>query len=248
MTPVASGNRGGRWAALVCAGLGVLVLAGLASPLADFIAETRLIGRLKTSSGDERDLIIMKLLNRGSIRAIPTLFEIPANDAAEVMCRSRGPAAVPAILRVLDQGEDSAKRRSLDTLAELGPDAASAIPRLVPVLEDVRPEVRAYAADVLCELGADPGLILPAIRRGLADPDREVRRVSAGTMAALEEQGLPVLPELIECLKINYSEDPWGYINLEVLASLGRPACAPVMALLGDPRGTFAPPPLTSWA
>jgi hypothetical protein len=146
-----SSSLRGRWIALAAGVLGLAVCAWAAAlVLPPWIAESRLIGRL--DSGDKE--AVEKLVEMGSVRAIPRLLEMwwrepPFGDAAERICRKRGGAAVTWLIKTIDEGEDPVRDKAIDLIAEIGPEMAGAAPRLLELLEHPDAKVRVRAADAL---------------------------------------------------------------------------------------------------
>src|SRR5688572_32721632 len=145
MRGLADGSRRrGRRLVSASAALGALLAAGAGLEiLPDLVAEHRLISRLDSRSEDERKAASERLVELGSVRAIPKLLYM--GDAAFRICRARGAAAVPIILRIIDEGTHRVQAARL--LAEIGPEAAQAAPRLIALLDDPQPKARAYAAE-----------------------------------------------------------------------------------------------------
>ncbi len=64
-------------------------------------------------------------------------------------------AAVPALVRFLNEGRTADRRLAAQTLVELGPGAAAATPALTAALSDADPEVRRWSAEALRRIGQD---------------------------------------------------------------------------------------------
>ena len=195
------------------------------------VVEYRLISRLDSPSEDERDAATKRLVELGSVRAIPKLLY--TGDAAFRICRARGAAAVPTILRIIDEGTHRVQAARL--LAEIGPEAEKSVPRLIALLDDPQPKARAYAAEALCEINAGNEQALSKLRQWVVDPDGNVSWDASRVIHSLGEGARPFIPELVEYLRRNAGSeghDPWARW---ALCALGREAALAVAPLLDDP-------------
>lgn len=204
--------------------------------LPGLVAEYRLIWRLRSVHEAERKEAGEKLVEMGSVRALPRLLAIPGDDAAARICRMRGAAAVPALLRTVDAGEDHAPRMAIALLAEIGPEAGPAVPRLIELLDDSRRDVRVSAADALCEIAAHHPRVLSTLKRWLVDPDPDMRFEAARLAQAIGEEARTAIPELVECLRrdrgdARHEAAVWALIALGGEAAT---AVAPLLAALDE--------------
>ncbi|MDK2889454.1 MAG: hypothetical protein PWR21_85 [Methanoculleus sp.] len=160
-------------------------------------------------------------------------------DWAE-LARLQG-AAVPALLKALDNKEPRIRGESARTLGKIRD--ARAIPALIRAVEDPQADVRVRAAEALGELGSDRAK--PALVGALNDPCHPVRMEAAwaldrldwipqndleraGYLIAKEQwtelvrMGRPAIPALIRALEVEYSGVRTG--ASEALRQLGQPA------------------------
>ncbi|MCI0465290.1 MAG: HEAT repeat domain-containing protein [Gemmataceae bacterium] len=98
-----------------------------------------------------------------------------ANMAAVSLARI-GPAALPALIKGLQDGRQPVRQRAAWALSKFGPEGKQAVPELLVALKDQSARVRALAAEALGEIGAEPHTTVPALFRSLRDGVPEVRR------------------------------------------------------------------------
>jgi hypothetical protein len=108
-------------------------------------------------------------------RVVPASFEQPApasaaplkseeDLAAEALSRI-GPPAVPMLVEALGSPDLSVRKRALEVLLRMGPDAKEAVPALVALLEDEDEELRKGAAVALGRIGPDSAPAVPALMK-----------------------------------------------------------------------------------
>lgn len=111
----------------------------------------------------------------GEGRVAPASFELPVPDspaplkseedlAAEALSRI-GPPAVPMLVEALGSPDLSVRKRALEVLLRMGPDAKQAVPALVALLEDDDEELRKGAAVALGRIGPDSAPAVPALMK-----------------------------------------------------------------------------------
>ena len=108
-----------------------------------------------------------------------------------------GPAAVPAMARVLSNPVCLADMMAGPSLENLGTNAHLLIPLLVQYLDHTNAPAAASSAAILGHLWLDQELVIPALMRKLHDP-RAV--VSNSIPLALAELGYPALLQLTNAL------------------------------------------------
>lgn len=90
-----------------------------------------------------------------------------------------GPNSVPALAKLLDDGEPEAVRLvSMQTLANQGGVARQTVPQLIKMLRDPSAAVRAQAAATLATMGVDAKDALPTLLENLLDKDVQVQMYS----------------------------------------------------------------------
>jgi HEAT repeat protein len=125
-------------------------------------------------------------------RGLPLL--VWALDHADPLVRKQaleritelGPAAHPAIPRILERAADPApevRAAGALTLGRIRAPASDAVPLMVRLLDDASPEVRMNAMIVLASYGNAAGEALPALRKWTGHPDE---KTSAAARAAIE--------------------------------------------------------------
>ncbi len=96
--------------------------------------------------------------------AIPTLLELAGSKTTKYLDRQLyiddglrriGPQAVPALLELCKDRDESIRLHATEAIGFLGPAAKSAAPALTTLLKDESEEVRASAAEALKEITAE---------------------------------------------------------------------------------------------
>jgi HEAT repeat protein len=132
-----------------------------------------------------------------------------------------GPTAVPYLRHSLHDESNDVRRRAIETLREIGADAA---PSLIDSLSDGDPQVRqdvAFALGLLNEKGkAGVPRLVELVE---SDPELRVRIGAMRAFQTMRGDALPAVPVLIKALK-----DPEAEIRVEAAESLGR------IAFFGD--------------
>jgi hypothetical protein len=110
------------------------------------------------------------------------------HTAAADALEERGVEAVPALIEVLGNENDWARRVAATMLGEIGPEAAEAVPALVDALDDdVRP-VRFEAAVALGNIGPAARGAVPALIQILRNEDGELREVAVHALQPITGQ------------------------------------------------------------
>ena len=89
--------------------------------------------------------------------------------------RDAGTAAIPAIVKHLQDPAATVREHCAEALGDIGPAAMETVPDLVAVLDDPAVRVRRDAVRSLGQIGAPAGTVLPAIKPLLNDPEQIVR-------------------------------------------------------------------------
>jgi HEAT repeat protein len=77
----------------------------------------------------------------------PTVTDAPAELVAEVDRQAK--AAVPVIVKILQEGKDGVRQKAAETLGRIGPRAQEAVPALKAALEDKQEAVQQQAREAL---------------------------------------------------------------------------------------------------
>jgi len=122
--------------------------------------------------------------------AVPALTKALEDEEGLVRARAigalgaigPGAQAVPALLRLLEDGELNAAW----ALEAIGPEASEAVPYLIRALaEDRHQRTRAAAAKALGAIGPAAHEAVPALRKALEDRSPSVREAAAEALAAI---------------------------------------------------------------
>lgn len=147
-------------------------------------------------------------------QAVPALTELlptggPVSVAAARALSRFGPearSAVPALLKLMKEGEESQVRwNAVRTLGKIGPGAREAVPELIAALKDRDDHVREHAAEALGDIGPEAREGVPALIEILKDPIARVRRDAARSLGQIGPAAKVALPALKGLLN---DEDP----------------------------------------
>ncbi|MCI0465292.1 MAG: HEAT repeat domain-containing protein [Gemmataceae bacterium] len=119
-----------------------------------------------------------------------------ANMAAVSLARI-GPAALPELVKALEDKQQPVRQRAAWALSKFGPEARAAVPSLLRALRDESARVRALAAQALGGIGGDPEELVPPLYRSFRDADPEARRQAGLALVTL---GVPAVKELRKAL------------------------------------------------
>ena len=172
-------------------------------------------------------------------KVIPTVLaalrakQVQAYSAAELL-RPAAKAAVPALIRALDEPNDEIRFEVASALAYLG---EAAVPPLAEALKAERVRVRSGAAVALGRMGkVSVGPALPALVAALKDSDAGARLDAAEALSHIdpEKAGLAV-PVLAAALRAEKAPDRLRAAEaLERLRGTARPAVPALLAALND--------------
>ena len=143
-------------------------------------------------------------------------------DAVEALTKI-GPAAVPGLMRALDDENRSVRISALRALATIGPGARSAVPRLVALLAGKDEADRESAAGALGQIGPEAESAIPALIEflGSNSSHRNWSSSKAGPQhpaaRALAKIGAPAVPTLINALG-----DDREFVRSEAAGALGE--------------------------
>jgi len=136
-------------------------------------------------------------------------------SATEELIANYGNTAVPALLKRLKTGDDSAKMGVLRALAVLGPDARTAAPHVIPLLQSPKFEVRVEAAAALGKIGPAPAAA-PQLVKLMETDVAWVRIEAARALGKIGADPKNIQPALLKALV-----DEVGSVRLTAVQSLG---------------------------
>jgi hypothetical protein len=152
-------------------------------------------------------LEIFNVLGSNAAPAIPTLIgylgEISSSAAnnATIALHHIGPSAIPELLILLTNENNSAANLAAFCLGQYGTNAVSAVPSLLKRLDDRNETVRQSAAHALAKISDDSNLLIPVFikylenRQNRPHPDVFMKLRAFGLIAT---QAIPVLIHRIE--------------------------------------------------
>ena len=148
----------------------------------------------------------------------------------------KGAAAVPAIVKLLDDENVVLREQAILTLSAFGPAAKEAVPALGAKLADPDFDVRRGAVSVLKALGPLAAPIAPQLCKQLGEQDEALRREVLEALAALGDQ-VPADVAAIAAL-LPSQDDKERVLVLEALGSQGANAKSAIPAIVKDFRGS----------
>ncbi len=110
-------------------------------------------------------------------------------------------AALAKDLAALKSGDEKSRVAAIDSLGQLGPEAASATEALAAQLTDESPTVRAHAAHALMQIGPAAVGAAPALAKAISDPDFHVRRISIAALETIHPDPAVVVEALGKALE-----------------------------------------------
>jgi hypothetical protein len=119
-------------------------------------------------------------------------------DAARALARI-GAGGLPALERIVTEGDAGARCLAVNALAEMGRDAARALPLVTPHLASPYPALRAAALRAVEHACPDDAFVIAAARRAIVDPDHDVRVEAVHALVARARMPA-ALPGLFQAL------------------------------------------------
>src|SRR5262249_10564766 len=139
------------------------------------------------------------------------------------------PAAVPALIRALQDPEKEVRQAAISALGAAGAEAAAAVPDLVALLPQDGPR----GLHVVRPLGAIGPAAVPALIRALRGRDADVRSRAAQALRLIGPEARAAAPTLVEVLR-----DPEARVRVRAAEALWQVARDPAgAALLPAVRG-----------
>jgi HEAT repeat protein len=148
-----------------------------------------------------------------------TCEETPIRLQTDLLAISKSDAAIPGLLKALEDSESGVRWSTVEALGNLGNEAA--IPGLLKALEDSDSDVRSSAVKALGNLGNEA--VIPGLLKALEDSYSDVRRSAVEALGNLGNEA--AIPGLLKAL-----EDSEFYVRssaAEALGNLGNEAAIP---------------------
>ena len=130
-----------------------------------------------------------------------------------------GEPAVPALIEMLQSGDNRLRALAASTLWGMGAKGRAAAPFLAEALADPDPSMRTAAAMALENMGPQAGEAIPALVKALSDSDNRVRQASVKALGAIGPAATPAIPVLTRALK----KGSWPEAEEAILKIRGRP-------------------------
>jgi HEAT repeat protein len=114
-----------------------------------------------------------------------------------------GKAAVPALIKALEDEKWPVRAMAAECLGRVGPEAGAAVPALLKLLKDDKSQVRGDAAEAVGRIGggAKPEAAIAALSDLLLKEDRFTGNHSAWALTELGEPGIAALVQALESAK-----------------------------------------------
>ncbi len=106
-------------------------------------------------------------------------------------------AAIPTLMKVLTDSDNSIRQASIAALAQMAPDS---VPVLAAALKDARPEVRYAVIDSLSQAGGHAHRAMPALIDAWKEGDKGLRLRVGDLLVRFEGGAAPAAPALIASL------------------------------------------------
>ncbi len=100
-----------------------------------------------------------------------------------------GEKAVPDLIAALENPARLVRRKAVEVLAEMGPEAKGAVPAILRLVNDPEKVVRRQVIHSLGKFGSRAQEAMPALRESLNDPDEVIRRYAAESLDAIALPG-----------------------------------------------------------
>ncbi len=130
---------------------------------------------------------------------------------------SIGGPAVPALVEAAGHPDWWVRDTAVETLGDIGPNAADSVPVLLKALEDESLQVRRHASEALGIAGQDGDGAVGGLIESLGDPDEFTRRNSALALARIGPAAADAVPALGGVLR-----DEDRYVRGKALEALRR--------------------------
>ena len=180
-----------RWS--VALGLAVLVACGVA--FRDRIAEEWWLYKLESGELEEQKVAAEKLVEMGSVRAVPVMLENLHNVYEEQPHQGRVfsvlDGSVLLILRRLSQHTSTRCFLVIALIKIVDGSGQGCVRHLVVALDDDHANVRDLAAGLLYRIGPEAREAVPALTLTLQDKDWFVRKVAASALKQIQHHEAP---------------------------------------------------------
>jgi HEAT repeat protein len=183
-----------------------------------FVASLLLAGTLPAVAADADTASLLKALQSADEPArIQAIHDLAESGAADEQ-------VVTALAGQLKDGSAPVRAHAAQALGKIGPAAKSAVTALAPLVTDADDSVRREAIRAIIKTRPALEVVQPLLKKIMDDATPEVRMEA---MHAMAEVGKPVVPQLIEAIKVPGA----GFYACIVLAEIGPDAAEAVAAL-----------------
>jgi HEAT repeat protein len=175
--------------------------------------------------------IMLRELGPAGREATPILAELLRDKAqyarqiaANAVCYSRDPQAVPALVQALDDAEISVRSTAAMALGFVGPDATAAIPALQAKLKDADIGTRIVSAEALWKITKDEERTVPVLIEALRHKNTYMVGLSTGILARMGPAAKRGVPDLLALLRA--SDETQRRVAGQILKSIDPKAAA----------------------
>ncbi|MGD1803995.1 HEAT repeat domain-containing protein, partial [Dapis sp. BLCC M126] len=138
-------------------------------------------------------------------------LELPGLVKVELAGLTKSDAAVPGLVKFLEDSDSDVRRSAADALGEIG--SEKAIPKLIPLIEDSESDMRKRAAEALGKIGSEKAI--PGLNLLLKESDSIVRSIIASALGKIgSEKAIPGLNRLLK--------DSDSIVRTSAVSALGK--------------------------
>lgn len=146
-------------------------------------------------------------------------------------------AAVPALVKALEDGNIEVRVAAARALGSLGPATKDAVGPLTKTLKDSEPKVRGYAAFALGKIGPASAPAAADVAVLLTDPSVDIRRAAVTALSEIRPGPKVMIPILSKVLKD--ADRSVVLPALHALAELGEAGVPGLTEALADPKARY---------
>jgi HEAT repeat protein len=119
-------------------------------------------------------------------------------QAAQALAKM-GEKAVPALVKLVKDGDEDSRANAVQALGVIGPDNDEVVPALCVAIKDKSLRVRSIAIKLVGDIGAPAKAALPDLLQCLTDPNDTIRNDAMDAMG--KKMGKIAVPQLIGALR-----------------------------------------------
>ncbi|TPW21055.1 MAG: HEAT-repeat-containing PBS lyase [Elusimicrobia bacterium] len=170
-----------------------------------------LIQRIESGDASVRRTAVAQIARRGpeAQKAVPALIQVLRNADDSLVnqvgytLQTIGASAVPGITELLKDGNQKARLNAIGVLGRFGAAGAIATPLLISAMDDQNQEIRFAAVGVIAAIGPGAKAAIPRLIRGLDDPEPTIVTRSAIALGEIQVASKEVQEALLRVLSSN---------------------------------------------